>query len=72
MLRVLSVNINGNALVKVHDSNFKAVINNYDMICLSETGPVTIGDLPGFRIVHMPRDDNSRNAGVAVLIKLYS
>ena len=69
MLRVLSVNINGNAHVKVHDSNFKAVINNYDIICLSETGPETIGDLPGFKIIHTPRDDNSRNAGVDVLIK---
>jgi hypothetical protein len=42
-------------------------MNNNDIICLTETGAETIGELPGFKIIHMPRDYNSRNAGVSVL-----
>lgn len=57
--------------MKVHDNIFKSIMNNNDIICLSETGADDIGCIPGIKVFQMPRDDMSRNAGVAILVNNY-
>ena len=64
----MTLNINGSAYEKIKDTQFRSIANNYDIICLTETGYESIDNIPGFHTSHMPRDDKSRNAGVAVLI----
>jgi exonuclease III len=90
MLRICTLNINGNANKKLINDDtdvdytpideetkktkkrekdcFKSLLLNYDVICLTETGKDPIGELPGFQIIQMIRDDNSRHAGVVMLI----
>lgn len=55
-------------LNKVEKIHFRSILLNYDIICLTETGKDPIGDVPGFKLIQMIRDDNSRHAGVVILI----